>query len=209
MVSNIVLEHRRKIDEIANQYDKRGYDVIVEPAAKDLPQELSAYHPDLIAISPNDKVLVEVKLKGKVRRADYWKNLQESVQQVPGWHLQLVISNASEAESVTIEEIDELLKQSRGLAETGALVPALLIGWSGAEAALRAAVESHRVEVPDYHPSTLISQLYTEGLLDDEVYQVLRNSLDKRNALSHGFRETVGQDDIDQLNKVVKDLLRG
>lgn len=126
---------------------------------------------------------------------------------LPGWHLQLVTNGASMEESITVEETKQTLEQGQDLAEKDALVPALLIGWSGAEAAMRAALTFNHVNVPDYSPSTLISQLYTEGLLDDDAYQVLRESVRKRNAVAHGFRQEVSRGDVDRLLAVARDLL--
>ena len=41
--------YRRKIQEIANDYETRGYRVLIEPAPTELPPFLANFHPDIVA----------------------------------------------------------------------------------------------------------------------------------------------------------------
>ena len=53
--------YRQQLQEIAAEYESRGYDVLVEPSPEELPEFLTGFHPDLVARGPNESVVVEVK----------------------------------------------------------------------------------------------------------------------------------------------------
>jgi hypothetical protein len=47
---------------VAEDYRCRGHDVQVQPGGPSLPDFLAGYQPDLIARSPTDSVVIEVKV---------------------------------------------------------------------------------------------------------------------------------------------------
>src|SRR5579859_7329581 len=49
------------MDQVANEYGRRGYDVILEPNPQDLPDVLRTLRPDLLASRDDDHVVVFVK----------------------------------------------------------------------------------------------------------------------------------------------------
>jgi hypothetical protein len=49
------------IAKVAEDYRRRGYDVDVVPQGPRLPEFLGGFQPDLIARSPSESVVVEVK----------------------------------------------------------------------------------------------------------------------------------------------------
>jgi REase_AHJR-like len=53
--------YRQKLQEIAGEYEARGYEVVVEPGPEKLPEFLAGFHPDLVARGPNESVVIEVK----------------------------------------------------------------------------------------------------------------------------------------------------
>jgi Holliday junction resolvase len=53
--------HDRKIVELAGIYRGRGYNVLENPSPAELPPFLHGHQPDLIATSPADNVVIEVK----------------------------------------------------------------------------------------------------------------------------------------------------
>jgi uncharacterized protein YutE (UPF0331/DUF86 family) len=69
------------------------------------------------------------------------------------------------------------------------LAAALLVAWSAAEAAMRLASKNHEIELPDFRPSTVISRLYSDGLLERDEYDFLLDCMRVRNAVAHGFYE--------------------
>ena len=209
MSGNPVLSHNQIVDEIADKYEKQGYRVIIEP--KQLPDFLKGYRPDLLAEGQSESVVVEVKVGREVRRADYWSSLAATVGQQPGWRFELVVANpqqSPEKESISIEEIEALLRESEQLEQRGNQKAALLVTWPALEASLRFAAETHRVDTPDDQPQTLIGRLYSDGVLEEEEYRALKQGLRIRNATVHGFRgESVQEELLHQLRALARHLV--
>jgi uncharacterized protein YutE (UPF0331/DUF86 family) len=191
MAVDLVSCHNRVVDEIAQKYERQGYRVIVEPTQDELPDFLKAFRPDIIASRQDESVVVEVKAGGKSRPADYHE-LAVLLSHKPGWRFDLAVANGEQAadkESISLEEILALLKEGEDLEQRGRREASLLVTWPAIEAALRLAAEGRGVELPDLFPRTLISRLYSDGVLDERDYQALRQGLMARNAVVHGFRE--------------------
>ncbi|QSJ15792.1 hypothetical protein JYQ62_28940 [Nostoc sp. UHCC 0702] len=56
------LEEKR-LQSIAREYRKKGYQVLLHPSRSELPDFLSSFSLDMIAIGDNESVVVEVKSK--------------------------------------------------------------------------------------------------------------------------------------------------
>ncbi len=189
--SNASIEQSRLYD-IAEEYKQRGYVVTVSPAPKRLPKFLTKFRPDIVAEGPNESVVIEVKSNRRFRGTDYWKELSSVVRQHPGWRLELVVNNSSLGqlrETIPEELIRERLQEGEQLSEQGMLAAALLVTWSAAEAAMRLASKQNEIELPDFRPPTVISRLYSDGLLERDEYDFLLDCMRVRNAVAHGFYE--------------------
>ena len=55
------IRERRKIREVAREYRRAGYEVLVEPSGPQVPAFLGDYRPDLIAVGDRESVVIEVK----------------------------------------------------------------------------------------------------------------------------------------------------
>lgn len=191
-ISNMSIEQSR-IQNIAEDYKKRGYSVTIAPSVNRLPSFLRKFRPDIIAEGPNESIVIETKSSAKVRGTDYWKRLSSVVEQHPGWRVELIINgDPSEKvrETLTPERIKERISEGQQLSEKGMLAAALLVTWSAAEAAMRLKAKNYSVELPDLRPSTLISRLYSDGLLAKDQYDFLIDCMRIRNSVAHGFFES-------------------
>jgi hypothetical protein len=192
MASSNVSREEKRLYEIAEMYKQRGYRVTVAPAPNQLPRFLSKFRPDIVAQKGDEAIVIEVKPSGKLRDIDYWKNLSSVVQRHPGWRLELFIDDPSKRdipETINKDLIKERLQEGQRLAEQGMLAASLLITWSATEAAMRLASKDHEVDLPDLRPATVISRLYTDGLLERDDYDFLLECMRIRNAVAHGFYE--------------------
>jgi|ERR1044072_7624305 uncharacterized protein YutE (UPF0331/DUF86 family) len=192
MYNGNLLSEESRLRDIAEQYTQRGYKVTVSPRAKQLPRFLSRFQPDLVAEGADESVVIEVKSSGKVRGSDYWKELSKVVQQHPGWRLELVFNSSSESKmpaTIKQEQIRQRLQEGQQLAEQGMLAAALLITWSATEAAMRLASKKYEIELPDLRPPTVISRLYTDGVIERKEYDFLLDCTQLRNNIAHGFYE--------------------
>lgn len=189
MASSVVRTEEARLYDIAEEYKKRGYKVTVSPPAKKLPKFLSRFRPDIVATGARESVVVEVPSPSRKRGSDYWTELSTVVQKHPGWRLELVINGSPEQVPKTMDErlVRKRLEEGRVLAEQGMLAAALLITWSAAEAAMRLASKHNEIDLPDLRTATVITRLYTDGVLEREEYDFLLKSMRMRNAGAHGF----------------------
>jgi REase_AHJR-like protein len=210
MASSGVRTDEARLHDIAEEYEKLGYKVTVAPRAKKLPKFLSRFSPDLVAEGARESVVVEVQSTSRKRGDNYWIALSEVLQKHPGWRLDLVLNRSSERLPKTIDErlVRKRLDEGRSLAEQGMLAASLLITWSAAEAAMRLASKHNEIDLPDLRPATVITRLYTDGILEREEYDFLVKSMRMRDAASHGFEQrTIRASSLKRLERISLRLL--
>lgn len=199
----------RWIREVADIYRRRGYSVLLSPGQEDVPAFLSGYHPDLIAKGADESIIVEVTAAGKAP-PDSLRQLAEVVRAQPGWRLDLFVRDPKEVnpeQALSEEEIRTQLQAASGLATSGSTAAALLMAWAALEAAMRLTARNQEIELPGDEPGTLITSLYTEGFMDREDYDLLTEALLKRNAVAHGYRQSVDIQDVTLLGEVAERIL--
>jgi hypothetical protein len=191
MASSGVRTDEARLRDIAEEYKKLGYKVTVAPPAKQLPKFLSRFRPDLVAEGARESVVVEVQSTSRKRGSDYWTALSDALQKHPGWRLDLILNGSSERIPKTINErlVRKRLDEGRVLAEQGMLAASLLITWSAAEAAMRLASKRNEVDLPDQQTATVITRLYTDGVIERGEYDFLLESMRMRNTVAHGFEQ--------------------
>ena len=88
------LEHRRLLT-LAREYRQKGYVVTVNPAPADLPSALAKCQFDLIAEAPGRTIVVEVRSRDTLtlNGAEDLRRLTRLVEALPGWELELVVTN--------------------------------------------------------------------------------------------------------------------
>jgi len=200
----------KRISEVAESYRRRGYEVVIYPSPKLLPEFLSGYKPDIIAESPDESVVVEVKSGSKVRQSGYLSELARIIQKHPGWRLELILDNTDRQvpETLTRDQIKKRIQEGEVLAQDRMLTASLLLTWSATEAAMRLAGKEYEIELPDYRPTTVISRLYMDGVLSRKEYDFLLEGMRKRNSVAHGFQEkTVTADFIKKMGELAMRLL--
>lgn len=210
MASSVVRTEDVRLYDIAEEYRNRGYKVTVSPPANKLPKFLSRFRPDLVAEGARESVVVEVQSPNRKRGSDYWTTLSDVLQKHPGWRLDLILNGASERPPKTIDEqlVRTRLDEGRSLADQGMLAASLLIIWSAAEAAMRLACKQNEVELPDLRTATVITRLYTDGVIDREKYDYLLKSMRMRDTVAHGFeRQRIRPGSLRRLEEIALNLL--
>jgi hypothetical protein len=185
----------RLLSEVAESYIRKGYPVTIKPLEEDLPEFLREFRPDLLVITPEEKVVVEVKGSDKLRPEDFFERLEKAVQAHPGWSYRFVLHNVREKElkeallpALGFDEIRERLDAGEQLASSGLLDSALVVIWSAVEGTLRQMAADEKLTIPNQGPGALITILYSEGSLSREDYDVLKRLLEIRNRAAHGFQ---------------------
>lgn len=179
---------RKRLLEVAREYENKGYRVEVEPSR--FPTSLQDVRPDLVAISEDDSVVVEVVSKQSIGNRERLESLAKSVEMMPGWRFELVVTNPREqpAEDISLDEIRNRLQQAHQLDQQAISVPALLSAWSAVEALLRHLAATEGIEITRPAPLRLVKTLYSLGALTRSEYELLEEAIQIRNATVHGFQ---------------------
>ncbi len=186
---------QRLLQTVGRRYRRQGYTVIVEPRGDDLPPFLARFTPDLIAYNDRESVVVEVKARRDLPTSTDIVDLAAVLDGRDGWRFDLALVKpersplvTDDAEALTRQEIGVRLDEARHLARGRQDDAALLLSWSAIEAALRLVARQQRIALEDEQPAYVIKQLYTLGALSRRDYEALRQALETRDTIAHGFR---------------------
>ena len=183
----------QRLAEVAETYRSRGYEVVIEPRGEQLPDFLLRYRPDLLARKDGEAVVVEVKSRTSLARANDLRELALAVQSHPGWKLDLVVTNpqgfAAEdvADSLSEQDVRRITVEAAELLQENRTEAALLLAWSAAEAALRRVAFSEGLQLEQKGPLYLLTQLATNALISRDDYRLLIDAHESRNRVAHGF----------------------
>ena len=204
----------QKLQEIAAEYEARGYKVLVEPGPENLPEFLAGFHPDLVARGPNESVVVEVKVGTKTAASERFRELAETIQRQPGWRFSLVVIDPRLDEVAPLtqallnrKDIADRLGRAHALLKTGATDAAFLLMWVSVEALLRHIATHEGLPLERAPSSSLMKELFSLGILSRPELEVAQRAFSVRNALVHGF-ETTGLDETTrELAQLAQQLL--
>lgn len=212
--------YRQKLQEIAAEYEARGYEVLVEPSTEQLPAFLAGFHPDLVARSPHESVIVEVKVGTQTAVSERFRDLAETIQHQPGWRFSLVVIDprSDEVAPPTQRLLDRKdlvhrLDTAHELLKAAVTEAGFLLMWVAVEALLRHIATREGLPLERVPSSSLMKELFSLGILSRHELDVARRAFAVRNALVHGF-ETTGLDEtasaLAQLaQQLLADLDRG
>lgn len=209
--------HRQRVQEVAREYRKRGYEVIIQPTPSQLPPFLTSFRIDLLARNAEESVVIEVRTQGSLTDAPELDAIAKTIEGRPGWRFELVVSNPRDRASVyfkdaiSIERPDIIsrLDEARELSDQEHGEAAFLLAWSATEALLRYIADAEGVQVVGPNANQVIKSLFTYGVLDQEQYQVLQHCLDTRNMITHGYKERYSLvDAVGQLLHIAAQLQR-
>lgn len=193
--------YQQKLQEIAAEYEARGYEVLVEPGPEKLPEFLAGFRPDLVARGPNESVVIEIKVGTKTAASERFRELAETIQRQPGWRFSLVVIDPRSDEVapptqqlLDRQEIADRLGRANELLRTGATDAAFLLMWVAVEALLRHIATREGLPLERVPSSSLMKELFSLGILSRSELAVAQRAFSVRNALVHGF-ETTGLDE--------------
>jgi uncharacterized protein YutE (UPF0331/DUF86 family) len=213
----LTLYENQRLREVAREYRKRGYEVLVEPSPAQLPSFLAPFRIDLLARNDEETVVIEVRTQGSLTSAPELDAIARVLQHRPQWRFELVVTNPrdrdalrfADATSLGMSEIVLRLQEARELSDDEHGEAALLLAWSATEALLRYIADAEAIQVRSHSPAQVIKSLYTYGVLDMEQYEVLQAGLETRNRLIHGYREQRSLMDVVARLLGVAEELRG
>jgi uncharacterized protein YutE (UPF0331/DUF86 family) len=188
---NVNLEE--KIKEIVNEYSQKGYTVFSNTNISSIPNFLRNFSPDIIAISDNDKVVIEVKTKYSLSKSKDLEDLANLINQQEGWRFELVIVSShekqdKESKELTINEIINMINDAEKLLNNHHVRASYILTWSSIEAIARKKLKSENIISEDNNPIKIIKNLYTFGLISRDEYELLHTHSKLRNLVVHGFK---------------------
>lgn len=194
MDATIVTEAQRA-RSVAQEYRKKGYQVIEEPSPDQLPGFLSGFQPDLLIRKGNETVVVEVKSRTSLAKEPRIRELARLLESQPGWSFELVMVaegdtfNPPEG-TIPMEREDILhgIEEAERLSESGFSIAALMLAWSASEATVRLLTLEEGVSLERLTPSFILNRAATNGVISREDYNFLTTAMQYRNALVHGFK---------------------
>jgi uncharacterized protein YutE (UPF0331/DUF86 family) len=194
-MSNVTYDiHRQKIDEIAREYESHGYQVVVEPDAEQMPEFLGRFQPDILARTPNDSVVVEVKIGTQTAVSDRYRDLADAIRRHPGWRFSLVVVDPRSDEVTPAtqrlldqKEIADQLNRAKELLDAGKTDTGFILLWVSVEALLRHIAVHEGLPLERVPSQSLVKELFAQGALSRAQLDLIQRALSVRNSVVHGF----------------------
>ncbi len=202
----------RRVQELAREYQDRGYQVTVEPEARELPEPLARFRPDLVARKADDLVVVEVKARESLPD-NKLQELAEVVRGQPGWRFELILLKPEPGLPGTRawngDEVANSLRQVEAILRSRFPEAALMLAWSAAEATLRLLAEKEKLTLEREDAVYLLRLLVTRAVITRKQYSRLWEALELRNAVAHGLKPPrLDGAEIEAFTKLIAELLR-
>jgi uncharacterized protein YutE (UPF0331/DUF86 family) len=215
MESKYIQGIQRKINEIAKDYKSKGYEVIIEPNNSRIPNFIRNFQPDLIALSKDDNVAVEVKSSDSKTDFKSLENLANLVNSRDNWRFELVFTNPKnrlniENELVVIDlaKIKSRISECESLINNDSYDSAFLLGWSTLEAAIRMRLTSiNENEIDEKKPPLhLIKNLFSYGIINQSLLRKIEFLNQLRNKLIHGFETQISKNYVLDLLEIIENI---
>ena len=199
------------IAKVAEDYRRRGCEVEVGPSGPSLPEFLEGFHPDLLARSAGDSVVVKVKV-GTRTSVERLRDVVERVNRQPGWRFSLIFVSPDQPDQVyegqpaPLPLSQERVRNAAALLQSGQREAAFLLLWSALEGILRLLGDRAGLPLASLPSSALIRELYSAGEISRGQFDLLLRLLPIQHRLVHGLEPQEGVE-IEQLRPVVEALL--
>lgn len=207
-----------KIQEAREFYQRDGFEVVVNPPPELFPFDLGGFCPDLLVEKGDQHYLVKVRPPRTPVSIDHVTQISNEVRARPGWRFYLVSADDVHWDAPGIsdplaswETLGARAEQAIGLARTGSAPEAAVLAlWSAVEGVLRKIAEAAQIPIERMPVATVMPGLVNMGELMREPYFALRDLLDVRNRLLHGYE--IDRAEVDRaagvLINVLGELLR-
>ena len=194
-METIATLEKQRARAIAEEYRRRGYEVIEEPTQEQLPDFLSGYHPDLLVRKGDEAGVVEVKSRAALTKEPQIRELARLLHTKPNWNFELVIVGEEEqlrtpegARPFDRDDILQGIQAPERLLELGFSEAALLLAWSSLEATMRLLAREEDIVLDRLDPLYILNQAVMHGVISRDEYNFLTKVHEYRNALAHGFK---------------------
>jgi len=207
-----------KIRQIAKDYEKNGYRVIIEPRGADIPTFIKYYQPDLIATSDKDNVVVEVKARTDFATIERLRDIADIINKRESWRFELIVTNSKQENQsginsanidIEISEIEKNLKEVKTIAKQENFLAAFILCWANLESLSRQLLLEDNKKLDNKMPLVLIKTLFSFGYLTRTDYEGLEKLFQIRNQIVHGYKSSeLDKKSMDRLITITEKLLK-
>lgn len=215
MINSVQYPHEQLLLRVAKKYRRDKYEVVTEPQPDELPFDLGNYRPDLLVKKPDGTgYIIEIKSSASHVSVERYREIAEMISKYQGWRFLLVtgddnfLDDEEDIEQLlSLREINERKVKSDHLVSIGELEAAFLSLWSIAEAIMRRQAKKALIPIERFPPISLIKHLFSQGELSMEQYDRAMALVEVRNRLVHGFQTHDLNESVNELQKLVDDLM--
>lgn len=206
----------QRVNELANEYRNKGYEVVAPCTPAELPRFLgnSHYIPHLIVRSEHENLIIEVRSQESARDLGQLSEIAELVNAQENWQFVLVFTNPRESSAPLIQPSAEkarlLLAKSRamGTEDEAHIEAAFLFAWAALEASLRLLPEVRGATKQPHMPLTFIRNATMSGYISRPDAYLLERLSKLRASLLHAGPEPSPQiRDLNNLCTVVEEVM--
>lgn len=172
------------IDKVMESFQRRGYQVSRSFKKEMLPPPLRPFEFDFLAVKGDDRVIVEIKTRTTLTSGSQLSELA-AVASETGYRLELIVDEP-DPPATPRRVIEERAGQAIVLLAEGYVEPAFLMAWSAVEGALWTISKRYIISA-DRTGLHNLSRLFSNGILSEEQFELLRRATPLRNQLVHGL----------------------
>lgn len=181
-----VVDERRLLEQVASDYRARGYEVIVEPAPRTLPEPLRRFRPDLIAHGPDETLVIEVKRPDAPVEAANLSGLVEAAKQC-GWRVALhPVPLSATADVMGPAHVADWADAAANLLEQNLIEQALVVAFPALEAVLNRLAADHSLHADRWSMERVLRELVAQDALSEAEFQLLDELWRVRSVVVHG-----------------------
>jgi hypothetical protein len=184
MASDAMIERKRK--RVASHYRRQGYRVSEPNGGSTIPSFLQDCHPDLIAESDNDNVVIEIKHSNTLRGSNELEELAAKVAAQPGWRFELVTLGVDGGEGEVVSRPDWLEGMLRQTAHADPTIYRMLYLEELLNFVVRGAAIRNRIDVRDKAVGRIARELVFAGIMQQQTLDRIELAHNYRNRLMHG-----------------------
>ena len=220
MKTETPIRESQRVVELANDYQRRGFEVVMPQSRRETPDFLKefGYVPDIIARSEKENLIIEVKSRQTSHNLGQLSEIAELVNAQPSWQFVLVFTNPRESSPISPiptrpspQKARELLQKSRTLrgVDQAHIEASFLFAWVALEASLHLLPGGRKPTKTPTSPSTLIRNAAMEGYISRDDVEVLDRLFKLRNSLLHaGSEVSPSAKEIEDLQKIAEEIIQ-
>lgn len=205
----------KRLKEAAQEYRRKGYDVMVEPRGDQMPGFLQSFSPDMIIRKGDENIVVEVKTRESLSASEQLDRIAEVIAEQPSWELRLILTNPRATSVADIEnslspgEILDLLKHVDRLSDLEEIDASLLLVTAAIEAAIRLIARKESIKIEGKNILGDAKRLVSYGVLLESEYDSIETIAQSRSALAHGYRHRpVDVSDIKEMADCISEIVK-